>query len=59
MFLADVVHVTVDDRYMDEKGTFHLERANPIVYSHGTYFDIGNSLGTFGYSVRKKKRKRK
>lgn len=59
MFLADIVHVTVDDRYMDEKGTFHLERANPIVYSHGTYFDIGNSLGTFGYSVRKKKRKRK
>lgn len=59
MFLADVVHVTVDDRYMDEKGTFHLERANPIVYSHRTYFDIGNSLGTFGYSVRKKKRKRK
>ena len=59
MFLADVVHVTVDDRYMDEKGTFHLERANPIVYSHGTYFDIGNSLGTVGYSVRKKKRKRK
>ena len=59
MFLADVVHVTVDDRYMDEKGTFHLERANPIVYSHGTYFDIGNSLGTFGYSVRKNKRKRK
>ena len=59
MFLADVVHVTVDDRYMDEKGTFHLERANPIVYSHGTYFDLGNSLGPFGYSVRKKKRKRK
>lgn len=59
MFLADVVHVTVDDRYMDEKGTFHLERANPIVYSHGTYFDIGNSVGTFGYSVRKKKRKKK
>ncbi len=59
MFLADVVHVTVDEKYMDEKGTFHLERSNPIVYSHGTYFDIGDSLGTFGYSVRKKKKKRK
>ena len=36
MFIADVVHVTVDDAYMDEKGTFHLEKAAPIVYSHGT-----------------------
>ncbi len=59
MFIADVVHVSVDDRYMDEKGTFHLEKSNPIVYSHGTYFSIGEALGTFGYSVRKKKRKRK
>lgn len=59
MFIADVVHVTVDDEYMDEKGTFHLERSHPIVYSHGTYFSIGDPLGTFGYSVRKKKRKKK
>lgn len=59
MFLADVVHVTVDDRYMDERGSFHLEQAEPLVYSHGTYFDMGNVLGTFGYSVRKKKRKKR
>lgn len=54
MFLADVVHVTVDEAYMDERGTFHLERSHPIVYSHGTYFSLGEELGTFGYSVRKK-----
>lgn len=59
MFIADVVHVSVDDRYMDEKGTFHLERSKPIVYSHGTYFSIGEALGTFGYSIRKKKKKKK
>lgn len=59
MFLADVVHVTVDDRYMDEKGTFHLERANPLVYSHGIYCDIGNFIGAFGYSVRKRKKKKR
>lgn len=59
MFLADVVHVTVDDRYMDENGTFHLEHSHPIVYSHGTYFALGESLGTFGYSVRKRKKKKK
>ena len=59
LFIAEVVSVHVDDAYMDEKGTFHLEKAAPIVYSHGTYFGLGESLGTFGYSVRKKKKKRK
>ena len=59
LFLADVVHVTVDEKYMDEKGGFHLEKADPIVYSHGKYFDLGTELGTFGYSVRKKNRKRR
>ncbi len=59
MFLADVVHVTVEDEYMDQRGTFHLEQANPIVYSHGTYHSIGKGLGSFGYSVRKQKKNRK
>lgn len=55
LFLADVVHVTVDEKYMDEKGTFHLDRARPLVYSHGAYFAVGRSLGSFGFSVRKKR----
>lgn len=53
MFLAEVVAVHVDDEYMDEKGKFHLEQAEPIVYSHGAYLETGKQLGTFGYSVRK------
>lgn len=53
MFLAEVVAVHVDDKYMDEKGKFHLEQAEPIVYSHGAYLETGKQLGTFGYSVRK------
>lgn len=53
MFLADVVAVHADEQYMDEKHKFHLEKAEPIVYSHGTYFDCGEALGTFGYSVKK------
>ena len=57
MFIADVVHVTVDEDHMDEKGSFHLEKAGPIAYSHGTYFELGNAIGTFGYSVRKKKKR--
>ena len=54
MFLAEVVAVSVDDAYMDEKNSFHLDQADPIVYSHGTYYAMGKELGRFGYSVRKK-----
>lgn len=53
MFLADVVAVHADEKYMDEKHKFHLEQADPIVYSHGVYYTCGEALGTFGYSVRK------
>ncbi|MEE1312710.1 MAG: flavin reductase family protein [Lachnospiraceae bacterium] len=59
MFLAEVVNVNVDDRLMDEKGKFHLAKSNPLVYSHGGYFETGKEIGSFGYSVRKKKRKKK
>ena len=54
MFLADVVAVHADEKYMDEKHKFHLEQAEPIIYSHGTYFACGEQLGTFGYSVKKR-----
>lgn len=54
LFLADVVAVHADEKYMDEKHKFHLEWAQPIVYSHGSYLLCGEELGTFGYSVRKK-----
>ncbi|MDF2486308.1 MAG: hypothetical protein K0R46_2476 [Herbinix sp.] len=55
MFLAEVVGVTVDKRYMDEKGRFHLNQSGLIVYSHGEYYALGELLGKFGYSVKKKK----
>ena len=54
MFLAEIAAVHVDERYMDEKGGFHLNDAGPLVYSHGRYFTIGKELGFFGYSVKKK-----
>lgn len=54
MFLADVAAVHADEKYMDAKHKFHLEKAEPIVYSHGAYLSCGEQLGTFGYSVRKK-----
>ena len=59
MFVAEVVAVQVDDTYMDEKKSFHLSQAKPIVYSHGEYYLLGEKLGTFGYSVRKTAKKNK
>lgn len=56
LFLAEVVHVGVEDRYMDESGKFCLNKTGLAVYSHGEYFGLGESLGTFGYSVRRRKK---
>ncbi len=53
MFLAEVAAVTIDEKYMDENGKFHLGRADLITYSHGEYYELGKMLGTFGYSVKK------
>ena len=54
MFMAKVVAVHADEKYMDENHKFHLEWADPITYSHGVYYTCGERLGSFGYSVRKK-----
>lgn len=59
MFIADVMGVYVDEKYMDEKGKFHLNASQLIAYSHGSYFTLGEQLGTFGYSVMKPKKKKK
>ncbi|MDO5392325.1 MAG: flavin reductase family protein [Eubacteriales bacterium] len=59
LFLAEVLAVHADEAYMDENGKFDLQKANPLVYSHGEYFAVGKKLGKFGYSVKKKKRNKK
>lgn len=57
MFLAEVLAVRVDDRYIDEKGAFHMDDVKLIAYEHGQYRALGAKLGSFGYSVKKKKSK--
>ena len=57
MFIAQVVAVDVDEKYMDEKDQFHLSAAKPLAYSHGRYYGLGECLGFFGYSVQKKGRR--
>ena len=57
MFLADIVAVDVDEALVDGNGKLHLERADIVAYAHGDYFELGKRLGSFGYSVAKKKKK--
>ncbi|HIR92076.1 MAG TPA: flavin reductase family protein [Candidatus Egerieimonas intestinavium] len=59
MFVAEVLAVHVDPGLLDERGKLHLDRSRPIVYSHGEYYGLGSMLGTFGYSVKKNKRKKR
>lgn len=59
MFLAEVLAVHADEEYMDENNRFDLNRARPLVYSHGEYLGTGKKLGTFGYSVKKRRKSAK
>lgn len=54
MYIAEVVNITVDDRYMDANGKFNLNDAGLVAYSHGEYRLVGDYIGRFGYSVQKK-----
>lgn len=54
MFLAEVVGVSVSEELLNEKGKLELGRADLLSYSHGEYFALGEQVGSFGYSVRRK-----
>lgn len=56
MFMAQVVGVSVDEKYMKETGKFDLNFSRLISYSHGAYYTLGRKIGKFGYSVKKKKK---
>ena len=55
MIIAKVLCTDVDSKYMDETGKFCLEDCNLISYSHGQYYELGENLGRFGFSVKKNK----
>ena len=58
MFLASVEAVQVEDGLLDDHGRLDLARAGLTAYSHGEYFELGRRLGTFGYAVRKEKKRK-
>ena len=56
LFLAQIVSISADSELIDEKGALHTERGHLISYIHGGYYTIGKRIGTFGFSVKKKKK---
>ena len=56
LFLAQIVAVQVDDQYIDKTGCLRLDQCRLTAYCHGEYFDLGKKLGSFGFSVKKKKK---
>ncbi len=55
MFISDVVNVQADTRYINSKtGEFRLSEAKLIAYSHGHYYKLGEEIGKFGWTVKKK-----
>jgi len=55
MFIADILSISIDESLVDESGRFRIEECGLTAYAHGQYFSLGDRLGSFGYTVRKKK----
>ena len=58
MFIADVLAINSDEKYIDNKGAFDISKCNLISYANGGYYLMGKKLGKFGFSVQKKKSKK-
>ena len=59
MFIAEVISIDADEKYIDENGTFDITKCDLITYANGKYFSLGRPIGKFGYSVQKKKKQKK
>lgn len=59
MFIADVLSIDSEEKYIDEKGAFDISKCNLIAYANGGYYELGKKIGKFGYSVEKKKKSSK
>lgn len=57
MFMAEVLAINANDKFINEKGAFDISKCDLISYANGGYYSLGKKLGKFGFSVQKKKRK--
>lgn len=56
IFIAEVLAINSDEKYIDNKGAFDISKCNLISYANGGYYAMGKKLGKFGFSVRKKEK---
>ncbi len=56
MFVAEVLSIDADEKYIDEKGAFDISKCNLMAYANGGYYPLGKKIGKFGFSVQKKKK---
>ena len=54
MFMAEILSIDADEKYIDNKGAFDITKCDLITYANGKYFTLGKQVGKFGYSVQKK-----
>ena len=57
MFLAEVLSIDADDKYIDENGAFDISKCDLIAYANGGYYTVDKKIGKFGFSVQKKQKK--
>ena len=55
MFIAEVLSIDAEEKYIDEKGAFDISKCDLIAYSNGHYYELGKKIGKFGFSVQKRK----
>lgn len=55
MFMAEILGVNVDDSLLDDAGKLALEKSGLVAFCHGGYYGLDGQIGTFGFSVAKKK----
>ncbi len=58
-FIAKVLSINADEKYINEKGSFDISKCNLIAYANGGYYKLGKKIGKFGFSVEKKKKYKK
>ena len=54
MFIAEIVAVHVDEKYVNENGAYDYGSMDLVSFSHGKYYRLRREeTGFFGYSVMK------
>lgn len=56
MFVAEILVINADEKYINENGAFDISKCDLIAYSNGNYYSLGKKIGRFGFSVQKKKK---